>query len=87
MNVRLKMDGYEEAVIVQNVELVDGLATVVAHGLGQVPRFVGPSATRGPVSSGHIEEVRPARLDRSNHVVLKASGYGVTIEIDLLVVP
>lgn len=71
--------------IVAGVTLADGIATPVAHKLGHVPSFVAPSAPRGPVSAGYIEEVRSSTYDRSKVVLLKATGYGATITVDVMV--
>lgn len=87
MTVRVKMTGHEEAIIVQDIVLMDGIETIVAHDLGVAPRFVIPSCPRGPTATGYIEEVRPARLDRTRHVVLRGVGWGAPITIDVLVVP
>lgn len=87
MTVRLKMDGYEEAVIVQDVRLMDAVETIVTHDLGVVPRLILQSCPRGPTATGYIEEVRPARLDRTRHVVLRGVGWGAPITVDVLVVP
>jgi hypothetical protein len=69
--------------IVGDVSLADGVATSVAHGLGRPARFVVASAPRGAVTSGRIEEVRGTH-DRAKYVVLKASGWGATIVVDVV---
>lgn len=71
--------------IVPNVSLADATATPIAHGLGRVPTFAFPSFVRSPSTSGRIEEIRDGSVDRSKFVLLKASGYGATITIDLAV--
>jgi hypothetical protein len=70
--------------IVEGVSLADGVATSIPHGLGRPAKFVTPSAPRGPSTSGRIEEIRGTH-DRNKYVVLKASGYGATITVDVLV--
>lgn len=72
--------------IVENVRLADGVATPVAHGLPKAPRWVQASAPRGPISAGLIEEIRVG-TDRSRVVVLRATGYGTTISVDVMVAP
>lgn len=73
--------------IVPNVLLVDGVATEVVHALGRRPSFVKASDPRGPSTSGRIEEVRAAGAshDPTQRLVLKASGWGATITVDVLV--
>lgn len=73
--------------VIPDVELADGIETPVAHKLGRVPTFVRESAPRGAIAAGRIDEVRdPAvTVDRSKYVVLKASGWGATITIDVQV--
>ncbi len=75
------------AVVVEAVSLADGIATPVPHGLGRLPRFVLPSAPRGPSTSGRIEEVRSttSTLDRRKFVVLTANGWGATIVVDVVI--
>jgi hypothetical protein len=71
---------------IKDVALADGIATPIAHGLGQ-PAFVTHSPPRGPSTSGRIEEVRDGTQDRAKYVVLMASGYGATVTVDLEVKP
>ena len=68
---------------IQNIALEDDVATTVPHGLGREPAWVCPSAPRGPASTGRIEEIRDGAHDRRTVVVLKATGWGATITIDL----
>lgn len=74
--------------VISDVTLADGIATPVAHGLGRAPLFVSASCPRGPSTSGRIEEIRSTSgtLDRRKYAVLKASGFGATITVDVLVV-
>ena len=73
--------------VIADVELADGIETPVAHKLGRSPTFVRESCPRGALSTGRIDEVRdPAKqVDRSKFVVLKATGWGATIVIDVQV--
>ena len=75
------------AVVLPGIELEDGVETPVAHRLGRAPRFVSPSIVRGASSAGFIAEIRAGGYNRAQHLVLKASGWGATITLDLLVVP
>ena len=72
--------------VLENVELADGVDTPVPHGLPRSPRWVQASAPRGPASAGRIEEIRGS-IDRSRAVTLRATGYGATITVDVLVIP
>lgn len=71
--------------VIQGVELESGAETPVAHGLGRRPRIVLVSPPRDPSSTGRIEEIRSSDHDRTSVVALKASGWGATITVDLLV--
>ncbi len=69
------------ALVVSDVELEDGVATQVAHGLDHVPLWVGPSAVRGATSTGRIVQ----SASDSKFVTITATGHGATVTIDLLV--
>jgi hypothetical protein len=69
--------------ILSDKSLADGVATPIAHGLGRVPSMVTCSLPRGAVSTGRIEEVRSSAFDRTRFVVLKATGWGATITVDV----
>jgi hypothetical protein len=71
--------------VVAGVELEDGVETAVAHGLSRAPVWVRESCVRGASTSGRVEEMRGATIDRKRVVVLKASGYGATVTCDVLV--
>lgn len=71
---------------IRGVVLEDGVATPIAHGLG-VPAFVTHTPPRGPVTAGWIEEIRDGSYDLGRFVVLKASGYGATVTVDVEVRP
>ena len=75
------------AVILPGIELADGVETPIAHRLGRAPQFITPSLVRGAVSTGHIDDIRATTYNRDRFLVLKASGWGATITLDLLVVP
>ena len=70
--------------VIKNKELVDGKVTPIAHGLGR-PVYVFVSPPRGAVATGRIEEIRDGAHDLNKFVVLKASGWGATITVDLRV--
>ena len=76
---------FADAVVIQGVTLADGVTTPVAHVLGRSPIWVSPSAPRGPSSTGRIEEVR-SEADRSKTVSLRATGWGATITVDVVVI-
>lgn len=71
--------------IVRDVVLADGQETAVPHGLGRPAQWVRESCPRGAVSVGMVEEIRSGSHDRSKVAVLKASGWGATITVDVLV--
>ncbi len=73
--------------LIPDVELADGVATPVPHGLGRPARWVRESCVRNATSTGRIEEIRTGDgvQDRSKFVVLKASGWGATVTVDVLV--
>ena len=74
-------------VVLGAVELADGVETPVPHKLGKAPGAVWHSAVRGSVTAGCIEDVRTGGYDRAKFVTLKASGYGATVTVDVIVVP
>lgn len=69
--------------VIQDVELADGVETTVAHSLGRKPKIIIYGAPRGPVAAGWIEEVRLGNVDRTKCIVLKANSYGATITVDI----
>ncbi len=69
--------------IVQGVVLANGVETPISHGLGRAPAWVCPGAPRGATSAGRIDEVASASTDRTQTVVLKASGWTTTITVDV----
>lgn len=71
--------------VLRGVELADGIDTPVAHGLPRAPSFVTCSVPRGAIAAGYLEEVRSGTDRRA--VVLRATGYGATVTVDVLVLP
>lgn len=71
--------------VVNDIELVDGVPKAVPHKLGRVPTFVKESCVRGAVSAGYVAELRDGSVDRTKYVLLKASGFGATITVDVQV--
>ena len=69
--------------VIADVELADGVERPIAHKLGRKPVFVTTSPPRGASTSGRIEEVRSGSYDRAQVVVLKATGWGATITVDV----
>lgn len=67
--------------IVRSVELANGVATRVTHGLGRKPVIVCASVPRGAVAAGYLNE--GTRDDLA--LVITANGYGATITVDLVV--
>lgn len=67
------------------LELLDGVETTVAHGLGRRPRWIKESCVRNATSVGRVEEVRDGSLDRTLYLKIKAIGYGGAVSVDLLV--
>lgn len=73
------------AKVLRDVELLDGVETPIAHGQQRVPIWVQVSCPRNQTSSGRIVEIRSSDYDRTQYVVLKASGCGSSIIVDVLV--
>lgn len=73
--------------IIPNVSLADGVESPVIHNLGRIPNFVTTSVPRGPNTTGRIEEVRASGAihDPKQRVILKATGWGATITVDVKV--
>ncbi len=70
---------------ISNVQLADTVATPIPHGLGRAPKFVTESTPRGATAAGRIDEIRDGSQDRTKVIVLKATGFGATITIDVQV--
>ena len=75
-----------QGVLLRDVELEDGVETPVAHGIGR-RAVVLTSPPRGPSSSGRLEELRSSEYDPTRYALLKASGFGATVTVDIAVVP
>jgi hypothetical protein len=73
------------AALIKDVSLADATDTPIAHGQGR-PVLVFVSPVRGASTSGRVTETRSATYDRSKFVVLRATGFGATVTVDLLVV-
>lgn len=77
------------AIVLPGVVLADGVETAVLHGLGRLPKFLSVSVPRGgPSSGGLVQEIRASGSthDPRQRAVLKASGWGATITVDVLIV-
>jgi len=72
--------------VVTDVELADGIETPVAHGLGRPALWVRESAPRNASTTGRVDEIRTGSADRRKFVVLKATGFGATITVDVAVI-
>ncbi len=72
------------AVVSSGVALQDGIETPVAHRLGRIPQFVRESCPRGAATVGLVEVIDNAQYDRSKWVVLRATGWGATITVDVV---
>lgn len=79
----LQQSPFAEGKIISNVLLPDSVATTLTHGLGRAPKWVSASCVREPSTSGIIEEIRTG-VDRTKFVVLKASGFGATVSVDVV---
>ena len=71
--------------VLRSIVLEDGIETAVAHKLGRAPLWVGVSCVRGAVASGRVEEVRTGSYQFAQVIVLRATGYGGPVTIDLAV--
>ena len=72
-----------DLLVIANVELADGVATPINHGLGRVPRTVKLSVPRGATAAGYVNEIRDGSVDRRKQVLLQADSYGATITVDI----
>lgn len=64
------------------VNLANGVAAKVRHGLGRPFTNYYLSAPRGAVASGYVVELAG---DDSSEIVLTANGYGATITVRITV--
>ena len=69
-------------VVRKDVELVDGVITPVAHALGRTVVCL-LSPVRNALATGRIDEIQDGKYDRTKYVVLKATGYGSTVLVDV----
>ncbi len=65
-------------------DLQDGVATPIPHGMARAV-FAWCSPVRNAVSNGRLEEVRDGSYDRTKFIVLKATGFGATVSVDVAV--
>lgn len=82
--VELQQQPLVGGLVVADVVLADGVATRVPHKLGRAPIFVKDSCPRGAASNGRVDEIRDG-TDRAKAIVLKASGWGASITVDVVV--
>lgn len=68
--------------VVYDVELADATEVSIGHNLGYRP-FVQVSPPRGASASGRIEEVYNNSTDFKKLVVLKATGFGATVKVNV----
>lgn len=73
--------------VIKDVSLADGVETPIPHGCRSAPTWVRESCVRGASSTGRIEEIRSDAYDRKKSIVLKATGWGATITVDVAVMP
>lgn len=78
--------------VIAGVELPDSTDVPVNHKLGKAPTWLRESAVRGAATAGVVVDLGSRNtaggsVDRSQTVVLRATGYGATITVDVLVVP
>lgn len=77
--------------VIRNVSMPDGVDVTVPHGLGREPVFVRESCARFANPGGTVRDfgskhpVTGATIDRAKVIVLRADGFGSTIQIDLQV--
>ncbi len=71
--------------IIADVQLVDGIATPIAHRLGRKPAWICTSNVRGATTTGRIVESRTGSQDRTKVVVLTATGHGATVTVDVAI--
>jgi hypothetical protein len=71
--------------VLEDVALADATETPIAHKLGRKPLWVQASCVRGALNAGRIEEVRSGSYDRTRVVVLKATGFGATVTVEVVV--
>ncbi len=70
--------------LIPNVQLSDGVATPIAHGLGRAPLWVGISVPRLAAAAGYVVESRDG-VDRSRAITLTAHDYLANVLVDVVV--
>lgn len=72
--------------VIKDVTLASGTNTPVPHGMGRRVSVL-CSPPRGGSSTGRIQEVRTlgATYDPRHYVVMLATGWGASIDVDLVV--
>lgn len=72
--------------VIADVALEDGVETPIIHKLGRAPTWVRESCVRGAAATGRVEEIRTSTTySRSEYVILKATGFGATVTVDVAV--
>ncbi len=71
--------------VISNVALVNGVATPIAHRLGRAPTMVIVSPARGAATAGAVIEPAGVAVDRTRFVILTATGFGATVNVDVTV--
>ena len=71
--------------VIEDVVLKDGQETPIPHRLGRPAAWVRESCVRNGVSNGRVEEVRSGAYKRDQYVVLKATGFGADVTVDVVV--
>lgn len=71
--------------VLTGIELASSTTTPIAHGLGRRYTAVFVSPPRGPSSTGRIEEIRSDAHDPRQVVALRATGFGATVTVDLVI--
>lgn len=70
-------------IVIRGVALPDATDVPVSHGLGYGYEHVSVSPPSGPVTSGRVEILVSPNAAKT--VVLRATGYGATVTVDLRV--
>ncbi len=71
--------------VIESVELEDGVDRPIAHKLGRKPQWLQVSCVRGALNAGRVEEIRSGSYNREQVAVLRATGFGATVTVDVLV--
>ena len=65
-----------------DIELPDGEEVAIAHGLNRRATAL-VSQPQDATTTGRIIEVRSSSYDQKRYVVLKATGFGATVTVDI----